>query len=613
MNEEVYKRGTLDIHDLDPAAEFTLEVENSYVLDDGTLIENKPLLFCLYLRDGGSRSIKIPERKDSQKDDPAKDGTVEAKILTAIASLDFIPRKYQIDHCYVDDLEGKVFRIYDVIFSGGENRDVLLKSFSVEEKCNKKETCNASNCEICEEAIYNTAFETLKYIMNNLSNEGCKKDLEDLLKKIRYAARFRMDVDIISYSSISEEEKSDASKERKLKFVLSYTVSVYRHLIGEYASALPLPRFYEPKLPFGENAVVVKACCPKSNQVWENLKKIDSILRRDHRSVVALVGAQGGGVTTYADALHQGQGKSKETLYPLSLAGTTYSEAMALLFGAVSSEGHYSEGAIERAAEGTLLIEDFDEIETEARRAIIRQIVRAIRTKEYSPLGSNLIRKNHRVDWIFTGQFDGNPAYWSDLPPEFTRLLTGKVEIKHPLVCGADSGENEVGKTKVCNRSDYLKELFYYFFMEDILKHCEGEKLELLLKNNKKRNSSFKLEAAYQLLTWGENIKKEDREKKLFKPGTYVQEIAALFIKKLDNCVKGEVTGRMPDSLRMVKQSARATVALLWSEAYGSTAAFSTMGDEKRKKLQEECAEEIKTVIKTIRPPNDLAKETSPS
>ncbi len=579
-----------DICDPDPAAEITLRIETKYILRENGWLENP--LFGEFVLEGNSCELKF----DDNGDNKAKDDSVEAKILTEIATLDFIPREYRIDHCYIDDLKGTVFRAYDVISSVGKNRSILRKSYFVKEECSSYKECVS-----CDGGIYNTVFTGLKYLAECISDsdETAKEKLNKSMLKIRRAARFHLDVRVTNYAF-------DAHKQ-KLELVLKYQVSVYRHLAGEYASALPLPKFYEPKLPFGKNAVVVKGCCSEFNQVWKNLKELNSILRRDHRQVVALVGAQGGGVTTYAEALHQGQGKPNETLYPLSLAGATYPEVMALLFGEVSSGGHYSDGVIERAAEGTLLIEDFDEIDGEARRAIVRQLVRAIRTGEYSPLGSSLIRKIRNVNWIFTGEFDGNSAYWSDLPPDFLRLLTGKIKINHPLVCGAYSSENKDIETSVCDTSSYLKELFYYFFMGDVLGHCEGESLESLLKEN----SSLKLKAAYQLLTWGDNIEEHDREKDLFIPGKHVQEITDLFISKLGNGGEGGYTTCIPDSLRMVKQSARAVVAVLWPEAFSSPMAFSKIKDDKKGELLKECEYEIEAAVDTSRPPNDTVKDTS--
>ena len=512
-----------------------LDISTRFRLEHGNSSESSQCMKVLRWPGIESPTVELPLGEEGKY---VKSNPPEGAVLCKIDSLDFLPNRFTVRHAYVN-INGTIYRAYDVVSSNGE---ILRKAVFFKES----ESVDGEN--------YNSAYRSLLRLEDAVFKENAG-GIKFVKETFSASARFSLDAEILEY------KKESPGKSCSI-YGIKYRVTVSRNLLGEYAQAIPLPQTVgvTPGSLGGSLATARYASHDNvvlSESVWQNLVSIDKVLGHNGDKAVLLIGS-GGGTTTYAEAIHLGLGKNKESFHSVSLHGLKRQEALTLLFGSVVA-GAYVEGSVERAEDGSLFVEDIDRLERTERDVVLGELARAIRTGEYFPQGDRRSRRIRNMDWIFAGTFDGG-MYLSEIPPEFKRVLTGLVKIEHPLAFdpASDSGFNAT-----------LRALFLCFYFKEVLAHCANDAdavLERMLTHTATRNSEE--ETAFRLLTWGES--QPDYTKSSFSPGKQVCQLADSYVKELAEKSRNGT----PPSIRSVQHAAKEVVATLWKRAYGSVNKF---------------------------------------
>jgi hypothetical protein len=227
---------------------------------------------------------------------------------------------------------------------------------------------------------------------------------------------------------------------------LSATMSTIhrRHPYGELASVFMLPQFPSEKEAPSTPIALAELTTDNgqidsrelSDTVWSNLEALEGAMAAPNNKIILVQGEPGSGKEGFAKAVHFGskrRGKADKNDGPVirSIAGMKMEQFKRELFGEDIPGGIHVEGLIEKAAGGTLILDEFDKLDREADGAYA-ELLRVWEAEEYMPLNGRTVYKVRDLNWVVAGAFT-SIRKTSDLPPDIWSRFSSQIAIQSPI------------------------------------------------------------------------------------------------------------------------------------------------------------------------------------
>jgi Sigma-54 interaction domain len=306
---------------------------------------------------------------------------------------------------------------------------------------------------------------------------------------------------------------------------------LYRHFIGEYCRAVPIPPFPEPGI-LPAHCLVLAARVDGEYRLHSDLRqqlsKVGDMVRRRGKRIVFIQGEPGSGKEVYATALHQGTvGTSGKRLEVRSVANMDTSELRRALYGEMTSGGLEAKGMIATAKDGTVFLDEFDKL-AQTARGFYGELLRVLEAEQYFPIGKSSFNVVENVSWIFAGAFQSGDALEA-IPRDFWSRLNDRLKVGNPVREAWINGDG-------VNPPGYVAALFVFFFSIECVKRLEGgvsgvferkrdAHSEVILRMFTERFGNQPVEPPGWLRNLGSGLESNIQSGRYYRPGGQVERV----------------------------------------------------------------------------------------
>ncbi|MES9948578.1 MAG: sigma 54-interacting transcriptional regulator [Candidatus Thiodiazotropha sp.] len=370
----------------------------------------------------------------------------------------------------------------------------------------------------------------------------------------------------------------------KEEFTFTGSFTLQRHLLGEVAGAIPIPRLKNDHCFPAHHIIVAHYDRKNKNKAGKNeldmylsgaassnLEDLSQLLQYREPRVTWIMGDPGSGKEIFAQAIHYGSTQSRKgVLESRSTAGVTLAELNKRLFLSKPNEdcliSRINYGTEEKDGEdgyqagGTIFLDEFDKLAEP--RDIYGSMLRVLEAKEYIQITdqpgaspSEEIQTCKQVNWLFAGAFSQSDPK-DIVPPDLWSRLTGFISIRNPLL----------------NNAGYAATLFIFFYIREVLdmvppdhpgdKDCKSEREHFIDALEKKHKDwGFKCRVIAKLLGMEKNIEEDE----ILKPSKSLLDFAFRF-SEYANLVQIFRSDRI-DSSRAIRQATRIAFSSVRNQA----------------------------------------------